>query len=266
MKELEEIQAETEAVKQADTVLQAINTTSKTSVWGQLRDTIANIIYTVYNFFELYKKDVNTLAERGYLGSKAWFVAEAKRFQYGHELELINNRFTYSTIDEAAMIVKQASITVINKTLQFKVAGEDTGGNLIPLSVLQMDSFTAYLQKIKYPGTPVVVVSTMPDILNLNFKIYYDATILKSEVEQNVNNVIDSYLKNLVFDGRFSISECIETIHTVDGVCDVFYLSADGRGYYALPGDAEMFFEYYNSKAGYMIIDNLTLTMLSANQ
>ncbi len=264
MKQLEEIAKEIETAKLTNTLLQEINTDSKTSVWGQIRDVVAGVIFTLYNFFEIYRKEIRILTDRGYFGSREWFVQQAKKFQYGDELKIINNKITYENINEKKQIVKQAAITVINKTLEFKVATSDAGGNLAPLTPNQVNSLEAYLFKIKYPGTPIIVTSTFPDIINLNFTIYFNATLKRNEVEQSIRKAVGDYLKSIVFNGRFNISKCIEIIHLVDGVQDVFFNSANGRGNYAVESDAVDFSDYYTSKAGYMRIDNLELEMLDS--
>lgn len=262
MKTLEQIKQEITDAKNAKTELDDLNSTSKVSIWGLIRDTVATVIWTLYTFFEEHKKEVRDISDKGYVGSAAWFTDQIRKFQYGYSLQLINEKYQYDTDDSDARIVQQVALEPLGKTINVKVAKLDESDELAPFTSAEKDALKSYIDKIKFPGTFIHVLSQPADLLNLTYRVYYNAAIGEDTVKDNVETAIKEYLKNIVFNGVFDAAESIDEIQDVEGVISPYLISANGRPHDADISYAEEFSEFYFSYAGYMETENLTIEMI----
>lgn len=262
MATLKSITDEIESYKATQTALSGINSTSQTSIWTALKNAIGMAILSVYNYFDLYKAEIETKIIKSHFGTTAWWIEQVKAWQYGYALTWNGSAFVYSTDDASARIVTQAALTVVNKQLQFKVA-KTVAGVLAALSNTELTALNSYLQQIKFAGSAVNVISQPADFIRLEYKIYYNAQYDAAVVEQAVRDAADNYFETLVFNGRFSVNELTDTLQLVEGVNDPYFESANGRGYLALLASAVPITEYYTANAGYMIIEDFTITMIA---
>jgi len=258
---MDEIINEIESAKSDKAELAALNSTSKVSVWGAIRDAIAFVIYSLYNFFELYKVELSAIADTGYFGTLAWYSNKIKEFQYGYSLELVGDKFLYETVDEGAKIIRQVAIETLGRVMNIKLATL-IDGQLAPLNSDQKQAAVSYIRQISFPGVFLNVVSQDADILSLHYKIYYNAVYGQLTTEALIKSALENYLQNLVFNGRFDVAESIDAIQSVKGIKSPYLISASGRAYNVQSADALHFTESYASQSGYMNIESLTLEMI----
>ncbi|PKP46817.1 MAG: hypothetical protein CVT94_13465 [Bacteroidetes bacterium HGW-Bacteroidetes-11] len=214
------------AQKEATPELNALDSTSVTSIYRMWAWVTAAVLFTVESMFDLFRFEITTLLETLKPGTLLWYQAMCKAFQYGDALVWENGKYGYPAINEAALIVKQCSVSEGERGLVVKIATE-VAGELEPLSSPQESSFTAYLQRRKYAGTKVSIVNSAANKLRIDGAIFYDPLIIASngvDISSGLRTVdlaIQNYLRSLPFNGRLKITAIVDAIQSVEGVYDV---------------------------------------------
>lgn len=236
------------------------NVFSKVSFESILFFTIATGIHAIEVLFDTHKQWIDKRAKELKWGSLAWYVTMLKSFQYGDSLVFQNDVYEYSSIYPANLIVKLAAATESGNQILLKVAGDDGSGNAIALTTPQLDALRAYVKKMKPPGIKVNTVSRDPDLLMIHYHVYIDALVLDANgaliSDPNIKPVeqaINSYIKNLPFNGVFSVTEQTDKIQQATGVVNPVFDSVQakfGTNAYAA------FSDYYTPNAGYLKVDD----------
>lgn len=246
---------------------------SKVSFEGTLFYIIAVCINTIEQLVDWHKEWTNEAIVENRGGILPWYAELVKKFQYGHTLDFIDNRYQYATDDPAARIVTLSAATEISNGTQIliKVAQVDAGGNTIPLTQPQLDALNVFVQKKKYAGVKVVAVSRDADLMRVNYRVYLDALVFNADgslitdpTKFPVEDAINNHIVNLPFNGEFSITSLTDDIQAVDGVLNPVHQSSEvqsGTNPFISVTD------YYTPNAGYMQIDpaqplNTTLTYI----
>lgn len=202
---------------------------SKASFESILFDVIAYGTLILEQIFDQHKKEIDTAIYEQKSGTPRWYRNMALVFQYGFDLLTDSDKFNNAgfTVDQidGSKIIKYCSVKESGESnrLVVKVAGE-SNALLIPLSSLQLESFLAYMEEIKYAGVKLQVVNNPADKLLLNMTIYRDVLV----IDENGTNIltggkpveiaINAYIKNLPFDGELVLNDLIEKLRAVDGV------------------------------------------------
>lgn len=264
-KTVSEIKNEITSAKEAIPELAALSSISKASIWGLIRDVVAQVTYSLYQFFDIYKTEIQDIVNKGYHGTSAWFTNEIKKFQFGYNLLLNTDTdkayYYYDTDDKNARIVQQVALETLGDNTLIKVAKLENN-QLIALTLSEQQALNDYIRLISYPGMFFQVQSSNADLLVLEFNVYYNALFGEGVVKTNIETALQSYLNNIVFNGKFKGSEAVDAVQAVEGVSDVYLKNASGRGNLTKLSDAILFDESYTSIAGYMIIDSLTINMI----
>jgi hypothetical protein len=262
MTTLNEIKQQINSAKALYPALNEMNSTSKVSVWGLIRDTIAYCIWLLYTYFDSFGKEVEERSKTGYFGTLPWWIDKAKEFQYGDTLEWIDYVYRYAAINPELQIVKQVAINPVDRVLEVRAAKE-VDGALTALEPDEKTGFEAYMNEIKFPGVFITVISQPADLLVLDFKVYYNGMVEKSAIETSIKEKVTKYLNSVLFNGVFNICECIDVIQELAGVKSVFFIAGSGRGYNVSLADAEAITESYKAYSGYMNIEELNLTLIA---
>jgi|SRR5690554_1400137 len=238
-----------------------LNTTSKVGVWRLFVWIIASRIADLQNLFTQHKNAVEQRSRELVLGNLPWYQKKALEFQYGHALEwnATTLQYEYPTEDAASRIVKLASANEgVNREVIIKVA--DLQGNTpTQLTQSQLDALNAYLDRIKFAGVNVTAVSRPADLFKVDLKVYYDPLVMASDgslISDSsvfpVEDAINNYLKNLPFDGVFSVTEMIDQVQLADGVANPLFVNAAAKyGGFAY----QPITDYYNANGGYLEVD-----------
>ena len=260
----QEIFDEIIAVKEGGefTELDELNSTSSVAVWRLFIWIFSFFSKTIKELFESFKLYIENVFASNQVGTLLWWINQIKAFQYGDELEFIDDVFKYAVIDESKHFVKQAALESEEKTILFKVAKED-GGSLVPLTETEQAALTAYINKKKFPGTFFVIVSEQADNLKLNYKIFYNAEKLKADIETAVTNAVNDYINNIIFNGRFSHTELTDKLQEIDGIINPVYKIGYGKPYATSEADYVLIEDYYSAAAGYFQLTELTLEFVA---
>lgn len=218
------------------------NEFSKASFESIFFDVFAYCVLILEQIFDQHKKEIDTAIYEQKSGTPRWYRNMALSFQYGFDLLTDSDKFenTGFTIDQidASKIIKYCSVKESGESnrLVVKVAGESANA-LIPLTTLQLESFSQYMEEIKYAGVRLNIVNNPADKLLLTMVVYRDVLV----IDANGNNIlnggkpveqaINAYIRNLPFDGELVLNDLIEKLRAVDGVDNAHIVVATSSAY-----------------------------------
>lgn len=246
-------------IDSAQTLLTDLTTTSRVARWRMLVWAVAACAYSLDVVFDLALIALESLAKRSRFGTKPWYIQKSLDFQYGDTLTYINKEFTYATINTANQIIKRSACQENGNIVNVKVAKLVSG---IPtkLNSTEKTAYDAYMAQIKPPGVKLNLITDDPDEIRLYIKINFDALLLDNTGQlltspgtYPVNDTINNFLTNIIFDGTLELSALIYQLEkNTTGVKTAYVQSAWGR-YGTNPFVA--FPERYYPNAGHMKID-----------
>lgn len=249
-------------VDTAQTLLADVTTKSRVARWRLWVWCVAVAMYSFDVLFDLFKIDLEDIAQQSRYGQLPWYESVSKNYQQGYNLVWSNNAFRYSIVDETAKVVKLAAavelVTGPSSVVSLKVA-KLTGSDPAPLDATEKAAFEAYIKKIKPAGIVVTVITDVADELRLYMKIGYDPLVLSATGESlltpgtfPVADVINTFIKTLPFNGTLELCNLVDAIQAVFGVNSVYVTNASAR-YGANP--FIVFTERYQANAGYLTIE-----------
>jgi hypothetical protein len=261
----------------SDPVLSTTATnTSKVAFYRLWTRIVAVCGWTIEVLMDTFQGEVNEkIAQLKPHGLK-WYATIAKKFQYGYTLPSDSDVYdnTGLTDDQiaASQIVKYSAVTEgTDKQLRIKVAKANT--DLTPLTVGELSAFSEYMARVKDAGVGLNIESNTPDNLRLSLKIYYDPLILDStgaridgSDDTPVQTAVDTFLKNLPFNGTFVIAYLVQALQKVSGVVIPSVVSCETK-YGSFPFTAVDV--KYVPDAGYLRINpptDLTITFIPQSQ
>lgn len=196
---------------------------SRVSIENILFYVIAYAIYILERIFDNSIAAIKNYIDAVRPHTQNWYSNKIKAFQYGDSLPIDSD--VYATINDDHKIVSNCSVSEELGYLKIKVA-KDLSGTLTPLSNEELEALNTYAFRVKDAGVRLSIVSLPADVIRVNAIIHYDPLVLKSNGTKIngqggvvvVHERIKSYLKNLPFDGMFSIMDLTDAIQDVEGV------------------------------------------------
>ncbi|MDC9722353.1 MAG: nucleotidyltransferase [Urechidicola sp.] len=256
----------------SDEVVGDVTSDSKVSLWRLWVYIVAFAIWSFEILQDTFKSDMEALIAAKRIHNFEWYEDKALAFRYGQNL--IEDTDLYSdeglTAEEIAnsKIISHAAVVRIiangRGTLHVKVA-KKTDSVLEPLTVGELTAFDNYMFKVGDAGTLILPRSSAPDNLKLELDIHYNPLVLTEQgvridgtSNEPIQDAIREFLYNLKFNGELSITKLIDHLQLVEGVEEpVSKLSQAKYGALAFT----TFDEYYIADAGYMIIEDVDLTL-----
>lgn len=235
---------------------------STVSIESLLFYIVAAGVWLLESLFDQLRIDVDAQLSQRLTHNRQWYVALAKQFQWGHEIN--ENTGAYDAIDTDAQIVANAAVEEVAGKLIMKVA-KRADDALEPLGVAELDVFRTYISRVKDAGVAVNIISQQGDNLSLVIDIYYDPLVLDGEgqllIDPNTKPVpatIRNFIQNLPFNGEFQLVKLVDALQITEGVVIPEILSAESR---YMANDWETIIAKVKPYAGYMTIndDNLTV-------
>lgn len=270
MRTLQEIQTEILQAKENEPALAELNSNSKTAIWRLWVYITSFAIFTLEKIFDQHKKEVDFRLSELKPHTARWYRNKALAFQYGFDLLPDSDQFDNKGNSEEAIanskIVKYSAVIESKNEgrLIVKIATEQTEGNLQPISVEQQRSFEAYLSEIKDAGVRLSVVNYPPDILRLKMKVVYNPLVLSNNGQsilsgqKPVEEAINTYLKNLPFNGELVLAHLIDALQKAEGVKIPHLILAESKSIKSdgLYGDFEPIEISKIPVSGYFVIEN----------
>ena len=237
--------------------------TSRVSVWGFLKRSVAFCVLTMEKMMEKHMAEVRTLVSQQEAGTLEWYVQKARAFQYGDRISVVGNRLEYLSKDKSKQIIKQVSIKESTSyrtagTLHIKALKEEQG-TLTPLAQAEKDALLVYLNKIKFAGIRISVTSVPADSIRLDLQLEVNHELIdrlgmstSNPSVSPVEEAIKHYFNRLPFDGILYFSKLEDQMQAVEGVLNVRIVSVHSR---ILNGDYVPVESKYESHAGYLTLD-----------
>lgn len=243
-----EIFAEMEAAKNSNPNLSGLTSTSKVSIWKMIFEVVS---WSIFNFMQaanLHLQEIRELIATQKVFNLRRYRSEALRFQYGFDLIAESDQFkpTYEDngVDiiatdeqiEASKIVKYAACNRVIDNARAKIVMKIAPQNLDDVFASEvMQAFAKYIEEIAPAGDHVTIINYLPDVLKFSFKIKYDPMVLKADgmniltAKFPVQEAIETFLKNLPFNGELSVQRLESAMLAVDGVEDLQTLQIQSK-------------------------------------
>jgi len=253
----------TTTIKTEQELLTELQSTNPVGIWRLWQFlTAVEMNFLEQNWDEI-RTEIEDIKASAFIGGKEWWVEKCEEWQNGDFVIIDPDNYSihYDIIDENKQLIKHATISEIGGKVILKVQKEyETPINL--LSTAELESFTSYVNKVKFAGTRINIWNFNPDLLHLEYTIYYDPLINISTITTNVEKVIGDYIQNLPFDSEFSKTELTNLLQDVEGVISPVFTFGEGK---TEGGNYVEFDNYYTGIAGFCAIDPAFPLLTSIN-
>jgi hypothetical protein len=222
----------------------------------------AYVVAVVHNFleqiFDRHRADVDTALARGKPGTPQWYADKMLEFQKGDTLVADDDGIHYAVgaAGERLIIRSTAKENVQTGRLFIKVAKAGAApGELAALTAAELTQAFGFIDRHRWAGTKLELVSRAADLLRVEGTVYYDPLIeLEGEAgfKNRVRLAILAYLAALEFDGLVFKAKIEDAIQSVAGYKDVELKRVSARAGNAAAVEIE---RVYETQAGYIVED-----------
>ncbi|MCU7615673.1 hypothetical protein NZ698_00565 [Chryseobacterium sp. PBS4-4] len=247
-KTFEEILAELQAEKEKKAELNGLDSTSKTSIWLGLFKVIAYVFFNFMQAANLHLQEIRDLIANQKVFNLRRYRSEALRFQYGFDLINESDQFKPTYEDNGIDVIATDEEIENSKIIKYAACNRVIDGgrakivmkiapaildDIFPAQV--MAAVAKYIEEISPAGDHVTIINYLPDILKFAFKIKYDPMVLQADgmniitAKYPVQEAIETFLKNLPFNGELSVQRLETAILAVDGVEDLQTLQIQSK-------------------------------------
>lgn len=257
--------------------LNGLDSNSKVAIYNLWAFVVASVIWVLYQFHATYviETDEKIKAQKAY--TLLWFRDMALQFRYGHPLVKEGYNLVYSAEGyteeqiEESLIVKRAAVIeleITKRTILFIKCATEENGELSKLTDEQKEGLIEYFTRIKPAGTKLEVFSDKADDLKLVVDFFYNPEVLTENGaridgtdNEPVQKAIRSYLKNLRFNGEFSISALQDILQDLPECSDREAYVKSAEANFQTPPDWQDVEDVFVANSGYMQITDENLTI-----
>lgn len=249
-------------LKNKNTVLSELNSTSKTALWKQLLEVVSTAYWAFVSVRDLHDKETEVLIQEQKVPNLRWYRNKALSFQYGFDVETDTDVFkktiqvdgvdVEATEDqiEASKLIKYCAVDrkVINNraSLIIKIAGEENG-EIVQTSDDVKNSLKKWFEVdgAAAAGDVITYINYKGDILSFSVDVYVNPLVLMSDGRHKINlnypveDAIKTYLKNLPFNGEFDVQKFEAAILATEGVLKLKTNKVESKWIVASGGDAD---------------------------
>lgn len=214
----------TETFKAQPELAQA-NSTSRRAIWNLLLYVVAVGINIFENILDLFKTDIQTIADSSAAATPVWLQDKAFKFQYDATdpqiIQLIDTVPQYPVVDPTKRITTRVSVkTSLANEVMIKVAKNEPPE---AFSSAELAAIQSMFNIIGTDGINYLVSSATSDKLFIDAEIYFDAQyapIILSTITANITSFL-SNLATVNFGGAVQVSDIENVIRNSEGVKDV---------------------------------------------
>jgi hypothetical protein len=209
--------------------------------------------------WDAFKAEVEDIAARAIPGSKQWYADRAREYQHGASLlfDPATYRYFYAdTTSDAAIaqkIVTRVSVQEVFTSgfsgVRMKVAKSDPPE---ALDSTEETAFTFYMQRLRFAGVAMEVITRAADEVRVELAIYYDGTVPLNDIQTRVEDALNAFLAAIPFDGMLYKNKLIDALQSTSGIKDVEVL-----GLYARPDGGSFWVNVaraYQPVSGYYLL------------
>lgn len=202
---------------------------SKMFVMNGIAWMVAAMIYTFESILDVFAVDVSETISSRINGTPRYYANALLGYQQGDELVIREDglAFGYASEDPAKRIVTQVSYTEstddtnVDSKLILKVATGSKGA-LRQIEAAELAQITAYVNRIKFAGTRIEVISRPGDVLIPRLTVYWDGAVPESELYDALEERLNEYVMAIDFDAGVYVSQVWEALRSVEHVKDVW--------------------------------------------
>lgn len=234
------------AEKETKPELDVINLDSQVSETGLWVDVTAEAIRVTETFLDISNADIQAKIDSQITGTALWLQTECYKFQLGDELL---DDGTYAVINPVKQIITRCAVVEeMDGSVTIKVAKGEIGSESA-LTSGELNQFTTYVQRIKFAGTLINVISLNADQLKLTATIYHDGIYSTAVMQDRVQIALENYMVNkLTFNGTVLVNQIINELQNVEGLIDIEI--TDIRAIVGV--DETVFTRNYQTSSGYV--------------
>jgi hypothetical protein len=254
--------------------LAGLDTTSKSGIFYLSSYAVAIVVFLQYKFFDTYKIELDIKIREQKKYSQLWFRERALAYRHGEGLLPESDEYAGEPVDDTNFPVKRAAVIELElnnrKQLFIKVASENSS-ELVAVSDSVKAGLTQYFAIIKPAGTKIVVFTGPADDLKLDIRFYYDPLIFDqngARIDGSANTIVQDtireYLKDLKFNGEFTLAALEDLLQNIEGCADREAYIDNAEANYLTPPNYQSITSNYVANSGYMqIIDeNLNIDFI----
>ena len=190
---------------------------------------VAAVIHSFETLLDVFAIDISQVINQRVNGTPHYYVNALLQYQKGDELVVREDglAFGYADVDETKRIISQVSYTEstdninLDSKLILKVAG-GTKGNLSALPSDELPPINSYINKLKFAGTRIEIISRDGDVLIPRVQVYYDGAVPEAEVYDNLEEKLNNYIMAIPFDSSIYTSKIVESLRSAEHVTDVY--------------------------------------------
>lgn len=226
---LTEIYTTSKEVRDKYLELSEFHNSSKMSIIDAFTWVTSACVWVFETVMDTFKIDLAKELQNRVNGTPPYYANALLKYQSGDELVMNDDgtSFSYNQIDEDKRIITKvsyseyASDNFYDKILLLKIASGKAGA-YTQVGDNELLSIRSYVDKIKFAGTNVNVVSRNGDILIPRVTVYYDGAVGEDEVYKNIEDSLNDFISNIDFDGVIYVQKVIDAIQKADHVLDVY--------------------------------------------
>ncbi len=217
---------------------------SKVSVESLLFYAIAFAINTLEKIQDTFRSEIEETVDAAFVANKAWWHAQALKFQKGDGLTMnpTTFKYEYETMHPDKQIIKRVAVReTVQEDGVCKVKiflATEANGAIAPLSDQDKYLFENYARMISPAGVLREILTGDADIVDFSFTVYFNPLVMDTSgkligsTEKPVEAAIQKFineLNNNNFGGRLNLTRLTDAVQNTVGVLDVrltkFYLN-----------------------------------------
>jgi hypothetical protein len=207
---------------------------SKTDYRSMIFWIVAGAVAILEQLFDAFKTDIQAVVIAAPPQTAPWIKKKVLEFQYdaANPQVLVLNEATatyaYPTIDTTLQIIKYGSVVAGSAGVTLIKGAKDNAGSPQATTTPESNAIQNYLNTILAPGLKYIWQSLATDRLYMVMDVYYIGQY-SGVIQTNVIAGITTFLKNIPFDGNFTLSDFEVAIKAVTGVTDVIFRNIQAR-------------------------------------
>ena len=209
-----------EAVKERDKrmELSEFASDSKLSVMNGILWVVAAVIYSFETLLDVFAVDISEAINERINGTPNYYANALLQYQQGDELVVREDglAFGYAQVSYS----ESTDDSNLDNKLILKIA-TGSKGNLEAIPAEELVPITAYINKLKFAGTRIEVISTKGDVLIPRLTVFYDGAVPESEMYDAIETQLKEYVMNIEFDAAVYVSRLTDAIRRAEHVTDV---------------------------------------------
>lgn len=178
----------------------------------------ARAIRFIEQLWDKHEERIENILQQRQYGSLQWYYHSARAFQMDDQLIVSDDGTVgYAEINTDKQIIQQCAVTAQNGVVRIKVAKTDNN-DLAPLNDTEYAAFVQYIEAISPADVHIIVISTVPDQVNITGHIIMASGYMPTQVVDSCKAALAYYRDNLGFDALLTISGMYNALTTTTGV------------------------------------------------